>query len=141
LKKLHRDAASAYAEWFKVEPSTADFLEEHYRYDAACAAALASCSKGNDSTVLDEKEKARLRDQALGWLRADLRLRRKQVESAKPTDRASALKSLRVWQTNSEFAGIREQTALAALPEHERKEWLQLWTDVDGILKRTAASR
>src|SRR5262249_31381228 len=37
-----------------------------------CAAALAGCGQGEDARSLEDKERARLRQQALDWLRADL---------------------------------------------------------------------
>jgi serine/threonine protein kinase/Flp pilus assembly protein TadD len=43
-----------------------------HRYNAACAAALPGCGQGEDSQALGEPERARLRRQALDWLRADL---------------------------------------------------------------------
>ena len=47
------------------------------RYNAACTAALAGCGQGVDADKLDAKERARLRQQALDWLRADLKAYRK----------------------------------------------------------------
>jgi len=47
---------------------------------AARAAALAAARKGEDAAKLDTKEQARLRQQALDWLRADLALHTKQAE-------------------------------------------------------------
>ena len=53
-----------------MEPKLADNLAAVHRYNAACAAALAACGQGNDADNLDGKECARLRGQALDWLRA-----------------------------------------------------------------------
>jgi hypothetical protein len=43
-----------------------------HRYNAACAAALAACGQGKDSAKRDAQERARLRRQALDWLREGL---------------------------------------------------------------------
>jgi hypothetical protein len=33
---------------------------------------------------------------------------------------------------------VRDAEALAALPQGERQQWQQLWSDVAALLKRTA---
>jgi hypothetical protein len=43
---------------------------QQYRYNAACCAALAAGGQGKDADKLDDKERARLREQACDWLRA-----------------------------------------------------------------------
>jgi len=51
------------------------------------SAALAAAGQGEDAAKLDDKERTRLRKQALDWLRADLALRRKQPPP-RPADRS-----------------------------------------------------
>ena len=55
------------------------------RYNAACAAALAATGKGIEGTLPDDSAKARWRQQALDWLKADLTYWSKQAE-AEPRD-------------------------------------------------------
>ena len=40
------------------------------------------------------------------------------------------------WQNDGDLAGIRDEAALAKLPEAERKEWQGLWGDVKALLER-----
>ena len=97
-KKLHHTAAGLYAAAFAADPKLADDLKAAHRYNAACYAALAAAGQGEDAAKLDDKEKTRLRKQALDWLRADLALRTKQLESGKPADRAEVQQTMRHWQ-------------------------------------------
>src|SRR5262249_6472156 len=91
--------------------------------------------RGEDAAKLDDKDKARLRNQALDWLRADLALRARQLGSGRPADRTAAQKALRHWQKDSDLAGIRDAAALAKLPAEERVAYERLWADVAELLK------
>jgi tetratricopeptide (TPR) repeat protein len=74
LRMLGKPAAAARfaAEAFAARPKLADDLRFPNRRNAACSAALAGCGQGQDAAKLDDAERARLRRQALDWLRADL---------------------------------------------------------------------
>jgi hypothetical protein len=85
---------------------------------------------GEDAAKLDEKEKARLRGQALAWLRADLVLWSKQLSSGKAADRVAVQAKMQHWQKDEDLAGVRGKEALAALPEAERQAWEKLWAEV-----------
>jgi tetratricopeptide (TPR) repeat protein len=135
-KKLHHAAARLYADAFAANPKLADNLQAGHRYNAACFTARAAAGQGEDAARLDAKEKARLRKQALDWLRADLALRTRQLESAQPADRAAAQQALRHWQKDSDLAGIRDKAALAKLPAQEQKAFAQLWSDVAALLNK-----
>jgi serine/threonine protein kinase/Flp pilus assembly protein TadD len=137
LKKRYVSAVHFYAAAFTAQPKAADDLRAQHRYDAACAAALAGCGRGLDAAKLDAPEKARLRGQALTWLKADLAFRGKQLTAGKPPDRRAAQKALRHWQKDPDLAGVREWAALAKLPEAERKAWCQLWIGVEETLIKT----
>jgi tetratricopeptide (TPR) repeat protein len=134
-KKLHAAAARLSAAAFTADPKLAGDLQAGHRYAAACSAALAAAGHGGDAAGPD-KEKARLCKQALDWLRADLALRARQLETGEPTDRAAVQKALRHWQTDADLAGIRDAAALAQLPAGERKSFTQLWAGVAALLKR-----
>jgi serine/threonine-protein kinase len=133
--RLYRDhgrpyaAARLYAAAFAARPALADDLGSGNRADAARAAARAAADAGSDEARLGEAERAGLRRQALGWLRADLALRVKQRPGTK-----SAAGALRTWQTDAALAGVRDQAALAKLPAGEREEWRRLWADVEAAL-------
>ena len=135
-KKLNHAAARLYADAFADDPKLADDLEAAHRYNAACSASLAAAGQGEDAAKLDENERARLRKQAVDWLRADLILRTKQLEGSQPADRDQVQLNLRHWQMESDLAGIRDEAGLVELPEAERDQWHALWGEVEALLKR-----
>jgi tetratricopeptide (TPR) repeat protein len=136
LKHLNAAAVRFAAAAFTAEPKLADDLQAGHRSNAACCAALAAAGKGKDAAKLDAKERARLRQQSLDWLRADLALRGKQLQSGKPADRAAVQRALRHWQKDSDLAGLRDKEALTKLPAEEQKVCTQLWADVAALRKK-----
>jgi eukaryotic-like serine/threonine-protein kinase len=135
FKKWYRTAASLYADAL-ADPKLADDLTAGHRYNAACYAARAAAGQGEDAAKLDDKEPARLRKQALDWLRADLALHTKQLQSGKPADRAQVRQQMMHWQQDSDLAAIRDKAALAKLPADERQACEKLWADVAALLKK-----
>jgi serine/threonine protein kinase/Tfp pilus assembly protein PilF len=135
-KKLHHAATRLYADAFAADPKLADELKAGHRYKAACCAALAAAGQGADAAKLDAKGKARLRKQALDWLRADLAVRTRQLESGKPADRAAVQRALKHWQQDGDLAGLRDAAALAKLPAEERPACAKLWADVAALRKQ-----
>jgi tetratricopeptide (TPR) repeat protein len=127
-------AVRFYAEAFAAQPELATDLTKKHRYNAACAAALAGCGRGKDAGSIGEEEWARLRQQSLDWLRADLESWRKQFEGGSAEARAKMVKTLKHWQTDSDLAGVHDAEALAKLPEAEREAWGKLWADVAELL-------
>jgi len=103
--------------------------------DLAGVLALAAAGQAEDAAKLDDKERTRLRQQALDWLRADLALRTKQLETGNPADRAAGQSALRHWQKDSDLTGLRDRAALAKLPAEERGAYERLWADVAELLK------
>jgi tetratricopeptide (TPR) repeat protein len=123
---------------FNDDPKLAADLKHFYRYNAACSAALAGCGKGESIPKL-AAEQARLRRQALEWLKADLAVYSKQLMSgsvAKP----ETVTSLNNWLEDDDFAEVRDATGLAKLPESEQKDWEAFWSEVKILLGRTAAA-
>ena len=92
--------------------------------------------EGEDAGKLDDKERARLRKQALDWLRADLALYTKQLESGTAAARSLVRQRVQHWQKDSDLAGIRDQAALAKLPAEEQKAFTQEAADVAALLKK-----
>jgi serine/threonine-protein kinase len=142
-KKRHVAAVGFFSDTFAAEPELADDLNAQHRYNAACAAALAGTGQGEDAAKLDAKVRARLRQQALTWLRADLTAWGKLLENQPDkgrsgTDFKSVLqKTMQRWQQDADFARVRGD-ALAKLPETERKEWQKLWDDLETLRQRAA---
>ena len=142
-KRRQATAVRFYAEAFVEQPTLAGDVDAGHRYNAACAAALAGCSQGKDAAELSDKERAGLRQQALGWLGADLDAW--QALLGKGPDKAHAviIKQMQHWQQDTDFAGVRGPEAVARLPEAERPAWQKLWADVADTLaaaRRKAAT-
>jgi tetratricopeptide (TPR) repeat protein len=132
-------AASLYADAFRADPRLADDLGAANRRHAAAAAAAAGCGRGRDGAGLDEPRRARLRRQAMNWLRAELALWDRQLSRSAPRVRAAVQQALRLWQHDPCLAGVRDPGALAKLPEAECATWQELWQGVEALLARARA--
>jgi Flp pilus assembly protein TadD len=128
-KGLHVSTARFYTE-ASADAKLPDGPHAGRRYVAACAAAQAGCGQGQEAARLDEAARARLRRQALGWLRADLAWTDGQLKGGNPQLRPLLEVMLRGWQSNRALAGVRDAGPLAALPPAERAEWRRLWVAV-----------
>jgi hypothetical protein len=111
-----------FTEAFAADPKLADAPRSDSRYWAACSAVLAGRGPG--------KEAAKLRRQALAWLRTDLTRNAPVLEGGTAQDRAWLQEAMRLWQTAPDLAGVRDAGALAGLPAAERAGWVKLWADV-----------
>ena len=127
-------AARLMAEALEADPKHGDDLRTSLRYEAASAAALAGCGRGQDEPPPSETRKAELRRQALGWLKLDLTLRSQQLATADA--RKVVARAMTQWTTAPDLGGVRDSEALAKLSETERKEWRSFWADVEALLKR-----
>jgi Flp pilus assembly protein TadD len=137
-RQLYAASVRFYAEAFAEQPKlAADLRPGHrHRYDAACYAALAASGRGKDADKLDGKERSRLRQQALDWLRADLAAWASLLDRGPPQDRLTARRTLRHWQRDADLAGVRDREALSKLPKEEQQAWQQLWADVEALLSK-----
>jgi tetratricopeptide (TPR) repeat protein len=98
-------------------------------YAAACAAVQTAAGQGPEKAPLSEAERAGLRRQALGWLRANLEFRAKLVKAG-----TTPGWSVAAWPTSPALASVRARAALAKLPDAERQQWERLWEDVTTLL-------
>ena len=135
-RAMYAAAARLWAIALSSEPEVAEYRRSQPRYNAACAAVLAGSGKSKDDPPPDEAAKAKLRPQALDWLKAELAAWSKLLDTGKPEDRATVQKTLRHWQKDTDLSSIRDPEALAKLPEAERTEWQALWADVAALLKK-----
>ncbi len=136
LKHQFNNAAVFYAEAFNLRPEVANDLRLGYRFDAACAAALAGAGQGEDVASFQELDRQRQRTQARHWLQDDLGLWTKLAASDKGVDRALARAAMLRWKQERAFAGVRGKDALQKLNEGERVAWQKFWDDVDGLVKQ-----
>jgi Flp pilus assembly protein TadD len=125
--RLHREAFAADAKLEAAQPN---------RYVAGCSAALAGCGLGKDADKLDDTARADLRRQALDWLRKDLAYWDKALTDDAKANAAVVRQAMAFWQANTETACVRDKEAQAKLPDDERKQWNELWSDVAALQKR-----
>src|SRR5262249_55221268 len=126
-------SARLYAESLRANSQLAADVRASHRYNAACAAALAGAGRGGDKPPLDEPTRARWRKQALDWLRADLDYWARQAETGKPEAGDLVSQELQHWKADIDLAGIRDETAIKALPDDEQKACRALWAKVDEL--------
>ncbi|MDB5348940.1 MAG: serine/threonine protein kinase [Planctomycetota bacterium] len=129
-------AARFFTEALEADPKLGDDRQAQYRYNAACAASLASIGHVKEEPTPDDASKAQFRGQALGWLKAELQAWTMALGSGPPQARSAIVQTLRHWQQDTDLVTIRDPKALAMFPEAERKEWQSLWADVEALLKR-----
>jgi serine/threonine-protein kinase len=133
-KKYPASAARLYADAFAAEPELAADLAAGDRFAASRAAALAGCGSGGDAATLDETGRSRWRNQALDWLRADLKLWAKKRQSGDAEEHNEVREGLGRWQRDPAFAGVRGPDALAKLLAPEGEVWRRLCADVAATL-------
>jgi tetratricopeptide (TPR) repeat protein len=134
-KHLDHAAVELYVDAFAADPKLAEDLGARHRYSAAVSAVLAAVGRGEDASQLDDRERARLRQQAIDWLRADLVLHARRLETGKPEDRAASQDALRKWQEDPDLACVRDAAALNLLPAKDRDGFGKLWPDVAALLR------
>jgi tetratricopeptide (TPR) repeat protein/serine/threonine protein kinase len=135
-KGLTVAAARLYYEGLSIQPVRTGFL-----FNAARAATRAACGQGKGAAALDENECTRWRKQALEWLRADMELRREQLQSDKPKAREAVQRTLQVWEGDADLAGLRDAVALARLPRVERESWQTFWVDVEELVQKAKTNK
>jgi tetratricopeptide (TPR) repeat protein len=138
VQRRYAAAARLFAEALAGLPALAADVKAGRRYAAAFAAARAGCGEGDDAPP-DGPERARLRLQALAWLRAELADYARLVETGKPEDRKWVRTGLQRWQHDPSLAAVRDAAALARLPGAERDGWRRLWADVAALLSGASA--
>ena len=119
----------------------------------ATAAALAVGGPEVTTLPLDEAAKAKLRRQVLDWLKAELAICAKAIESTPPEDRLNqerlnVVVALSYWQQDSGLASIRDKSTLAKLPADEQQAFTDLWaaaaelvTKADGGFRSLSAAK
>jgi serine/threonine-protein kinase len=138
FQDLHGAAAQLYCDVFAAESKLGEAVEGT-RYRAARTAALAGCGQGRDADKLDNQERARLRRQALEWLRQDLTWWGQALDQGKTQTKAQIRQRMQQWQGDPDLAGVRARDAVAKLPDKERERWERLWSDVDALRQRASA--
>jgi eukaryotic-like serine/threonine-protein kinase len=130
-------AAKLRGEALAADPGLSESRLDEHAYNAACCAALAAAGRDRSGPRPDVAARARLRNQALGWLNAELVTWSKVLDSTDPQAPTIVAMVLRRWQRDTDLAGIRDPDALAALPGSERGAWQALWVEVDRLRAAT----
>jgi peptidoglycan/LPS O-acetylase OafA/YrhL len=138
--------AMAVVSWYLIEQPLLR-LKDAFGYQrparveraAACSAALAASGAAKDDPSPDEAGRAKFREQALGWLRAHLSAREKALDGRDAKARQAIVKNLDHWKEDTDLAGIRDEAALAKLPEGEREAFRSLWADVEALRVKAGA--
>jgi serine/threonine-protein kinase len=136
-RKRYAAAADFYAAAFAADPRLAGDRPSGLRCNAARSAALAGCGHGMDAADLPPGERARLRRQALDWLRAELAAYRRLLGKEPDKARPEVQRQMQFWRQDTDLAGVRDKGRLAQLPAEERAAWARSWTDVADLLAQT----
>ena len=133
----HAAATRLYADALRAEPKLAGDRRARHAYAAASSAALAGCGKGKDVPSPDQAARARLRGQALDWLRGELLAWSKALDKGEAAVRDTVREVLEYWKADPNLAAVREPARIAELPDGERPAWRALWADVEALLNNT----
>jgi hypothetical protein len=134
-KAWYAASARFWSEALEADPKLGDDRRAQHRYNAACSAVLAGSGKDKSGVALDDATRAKLRQQALGWLRAELARWSRNVESGTPQDRAKVAAIFRHWRKDADLAAIRDPDAPGSLPEAERNEWQAFWLEYGTLMR------
>jgi serine/threonine protein kinase/tetratricopeptide (TPR) repeat protein len=140
-KRHYLSVSRFFADAFSDDPKLADDLRAGHRYNGACAVALAGVGQSQDGRDLDDEGRARLREQALDWLRADLEAWGRRLDKEPDQPRPHIIQILQHWLKDTDFSGVRGSEALTRLPETERQAWQKLWADVADTLARAQGEK
>lgn len=134
FKRLFAASARYYAEALEARPMLAHDMANGYRYSAARVASLASGGQGKDTAKLDSEGRAKLRRNAIAWLREDLAFFSAKLQKGDEQECSAVRRTLLNWKTDPALAGIRDDAKVDDLPEVERKACRELWSDVEALL-------
>jgi serine/threonine-protein kinase len=141
VRNHYAAAARLYAVALAAEPGLTEDMRAGRRFNAACAAALAGCGRGDDAADLSESERARQRQQAREWLSLDLLEWTRKLKSTDSQDRFDVHEALTRWRRDPDLAGLRDSPALDSLTPTEQSECRALWAEVDARLSAARPAR
>jgi hypothetical protein len=124
--------AKLYAEALEADPNMPPVRGESPAWIAARYAARAGTGMSSGGSPLDVDARARLRRQALAWMRAELNTWPRRPSPDKPEMLRRAADFLDRYMTDPALFGVRDREALERLPAEERQAWEQLWKDARG---------
>jgi Tfp pilus assembly protein PilF len=134
-RKLHSAAVQCYLRAFEQTPTLLIDPQRGNRVLALRSAALASCGQGEQAPT-NPVERARLRRQALAWLRQEASRWESALQKATPEQQILVRRALEQLVRESDLAALRDDEALARLPASERAEWSKAWSEIEALSKR-----
>jgi serine/threonine-protein kinase len=132
MRRITR-AVSLYSDAFSADPDFASIPGTSHRYNAACCAARAAAGDGDDSSELNQAQRAALRERARMWLSDELVAKRSLLAGPQSEHRIAVPGQLETWFTDPALASVRDDGALRKLPSAERDAWLALWRDARSL--------
>ena len=133
-------AARLWTDAFAASPTLAADPTTGNRFQAARAAALAGAESGRREDSPDARSRARWREQAVAWLEADLAASAAVLESGTSRQRAAVARRLGRWQVDPALAGLRDEPALAGIPEPERRSLRDFWRRIDAVRAKAVSA-
>lgn len=139
-KQDHAAAARYFADAFARGSGTTAESERWRIFDAARCAMLAG-ELGDQATDAADLER-RSASRALGrtWIREELTALEASLTGGAPGSRKFVLLCIAELRSDPTFSRLRDEIAVARLPEDERAEWRALWTDVDALSARARSN-
>ncbi|MBI3860310.1 MAG: tetratricopeptide repeat protein [Planctomycetia bacterium] len=136
-KKRYATAYRFYEAAFAAAPQLGEDLDDARRFKAACAAALAADGQGEGADELAAEARVAARNQALNWLRADLKVLAELLDHD-PKEGPAIVSVLERAQTDPALASVRDVAALSKLSPADQIAWQQLWTDISALRQHAA---
>jgi hypothetical protein len=130
VKRYHDEAAARQAQAER----------ELWLQEVAGQAGQAAGEGGEVFPPAAEAARARLRQQALELLRAEVATQAQLLSSGSPAEAAGARQVLEHLIDYPALVRVRNP-ALADLPEPERQMWQAFWEEVEGLLRGSAPAR
>jgi predicted ribosomally synthesized peptide with SipW-like signal peptide len=136
FQKRYVLAVRLYQRAFAADPKLAGGVKASYRYDAACAAALAGAGKDAELVAFGVEEWGYLTDLAQRWLQAELVART--AEAREPKNAERVRQQMTHWKRDADLSAVRDAAWLVAMPESDRQRWQKFWAEVDALLARVS---
>jgi serine/threonine-protein kinase len=130
--------ARLYTDAFAADPNLAGDFRSSVRFNAARAAALVGSGRGEDVAGLTESERARWRQQARQWLRADLAAWGQALDRDPSADRDFRRK-VKMWRADQDLAGFFEPAELDKLLPDERTDCAALSKEFGDLVARAGS--
>jgi ECF sigma factor len=92
--------------------------------------------QSRDDPPPDDAARAKLREQAFSWLKAELSAWQQFLKTADSGNNELVAKTLNHWKTDTDLAGIRDEPGLWRLPVEERTALEEFWREVNRLVTR-----